>query len=61
MSVTPLDVLQKLGGWKSLAMVMRYSHLSPDYIAGFAENSARSAQNTAQQIYNVISMKEKTR
>ncbi len=54
MSGTPLEVLKDLGGWHSMDMVMRYSHLAPGYIAGFAENSVRlgvaTAQNPAQQI-----------
>ena len=41
-----------------LAMVMRYSHLAPDYIAGFAENSARSGacgvQNGVQPILKIV-------
>ncbi len=57
MAGTPLDVLQKLGGWKSLDMVMKYSHLAPDYIASFAENSARSAQKPAQSLCNVVDLK----
>jgi hypothetical protein len=41
MAREPLEVLQKLGGWKSLEMMQRYAHqLAPDYIAGYAENSA---------------------
>ena len=35
---TPLDVLQKLGGWSSYSMVLRYGHHSPGYLAGFADN-----------------------
>ena len=38
MSGTPMEVLMKLGGWKSLDMVMRYAHLSSSYVAQFAEN-----------------------
>jgi len=34
--------LQTLGGWRSLDMVQRYAHLAPDFIASYAENSARS-------------------
>lgn len=41
MSGTPLEVLQKLGGWRSLAMVQRYAHLAPGHVAGFAGNAAR--------------------
>lgn len=39
MAGTPLEVLQKLGGWSSLVMVMRYAHLAPDHLAGFANNA----------------------
>ena len=38
MAGTPLEVLQKLGGWAKLEMVMRYAHLAPSFIAGFANN-----------------------
>lgn len=34
---TPAEVLMKLGGWKTLAMVMRYSHLSPGHLAAYAD------------------------
>ena len=37
---TPLEVLQRLGGWASLDMVMRYAHLAPDYVAQYAGNAA---------------------
>lgn len=30
---TPPEVLQKVGGWSTLAMVMRYAHLAPSYTA----------------------------
>lgn len=36
---TPLGVLQKLGGWADLRMVMRYAHHSPGHLAQFANNS----------------------
>jgi integrase len=39
MNGTPLEVLQKLGGWNSLAMVLRYAHLAPEYLATWAGNS----------------------
>lgn len=39
MNGTPLEVLQKLGGWKTLQMVMRYAHLAPEHLAKFAGNS----------------------
>ncbi|MER2537942.1 MAG: site-specific integrase [Azonexus sp.] len=38
MAGTPLEVLQKLGGWAKLEMVMRYAHLAPSFIAGYANN-----------------------
>lgn len=34
---TPLEALKELGGWKSLAMVMRYAHLAPGHLAGYAD------------------------
>lgn len=37
---TPLDVLQRLGGWSSQEMVQRYAHLAPSYVAQFANNVA---------------------
>lgn len=36
---TPLDVLQKLGGWSDLRMVMKYAHHAPGHVAAFANNS----------------------
>lgn len=39
MAGTPLEVLQKLGGWEDLRMVMKYAHLAPEYLAGFAGNA----------------------
>ncbi|HEY4372382.1 MAG TPA: tyrosine-type recombinase/integrase, partial [Burkholderiales bacterium] len=36
MSGTPTDVLQQLGGWKTQAMVERYAHQHPGYLAQFA-------------------------
>jgi hypothetical protein len=42
MAGTPLEVLQRLGGWASLAMVLRYAHLSPGYTAGYAERLSHS-------------------
>lgn len=38
MAGTPLEVLQRLGGWKKLDMVMRYAHLAPSFVAGYAGN-----------------------
>lgn len=35
---TPLEVLQKLGGWSDLRMVMLYSHHTPGHLASFADN-----------------------
>lgn len=42
MNGTPLEVLQKLGGWKTLQMVLRYAHLAPEHLAGYANNSRRN-------------------
>ncbi len=38
---TPLDVLQKLGGWSDLRMVMNYAHHSPGHLARFANNTKK--------------------
>lgn len=35
---TPLHAIQELGGWKSLAMVQRYAHLSTEHLRAFAEH-----------------------
>jgi integrase len=40
---TPLEVLQKLGGWKTLAMVLRYAHLSSSHIDKFSENVCKES------------------
>lgn len=39
MAGTPLDVLQRLGGWETRDMVQRYAHLAPSYVAKFAGNA----------------------
>ncbi|MDJ0657468.1 MAG: site-specific integrase [Xanthomonadales bacterium] len=38
MAGTPLEVLQRLGGWSSLDMVLRYAHLAPGHVAAYAAN-----------------------
>lgn len=38
---TPLDVLQKLGGWEDPRMVQNYAHHSPGFLAGFADNTTK--------------------
>lgn len=38
---TPLPVMQQLGGWKTLEMVMRYAHLGASHLAEFADNLPR--------------------
>lgn len=43
---TDLRALMELGGWSSLAMVMRYAHLAPSHVARFAGN-AGLARNRA--------------
>lgn len=35
---TPMHVLKELGGWKTMSMVLRYSHLAPEHLAAFAGN-----------------------
>lgn len=38
---TPLEVLQKLGGWSDLRMVMNYAHHSPGHLASYASNTRK--------------------
>jgi integrase len=38
---TPLDVLQKLGGWSDLRMVMNYAHHSAGHLQQFADNATK--------------------
>ena len=47
MSGTPLEVLQKLGGWSDMRMLMKYAHLAPEYIAGYANNAKPWSQKAA--------------
>lgn len=37
MSGTPLEALQKLGGWRSIASVQRYAHFAPGFVGQFAD------------------------
>lgn len=39
MQGTPLEVLQKLGGWRDLRMVQRYAHLADSYVDQYAGNA----------------------
>lgn len=45
MNGTPLDMLQRLGGWATRSMVERYVHLTPGYAAQFAENAKPIGHN----------------
>lgn len=45
MAGTPLEVLQKLGGWSDIRMVLRYAHLAPEHLAGFANNYATGSRH----------------
>jgi len=45
MAGTPLPVLQQLGAWQSMDMVMRYAHLAPGYVANYAGNAALDTSN----------------
>ncbi len=40
MNGTPIEVLQKLGGWSDIRMVLRYAHLAPEHLAQYAGNTA---------------------
>lgn len=45
MAGTPLEVLQRLGGWHSIDMVLRYAHLAPGYVAPYAERIVFGAED----------------
>ena len=34
---TPLPVLQELGGWQVLEMVLKYAHLASDHLAPYVD------------------------
>jgi integrase len=36
---TPLKVLKELGAWASMEMVERYTHLDPEHVRSYADNS----------------------
>jgi len=42
---TPIEVLQKLGGWSDLRMVMNYAHHAPSHLASFADNSRKKHED----------------
>jgi site-specific recombinase XerD len=42
MAGVDLRTVQELGGWKSLKMVQRYSHLAPDHLRGAVERLTSS-------------------
>ena len=39
MAGTPVEVLQKLGGWADIRMVLKYTHMDPGYLAQWANNA----------------------
>lgn len=54
MAGTPLEVLMKLGGWSSMAMVLRYAHFAPGYLAEYAYNiqSKRESPNERESVHS---------
>jgi integrase len=46
---TPLEVIQKLGGWDDLRMVMNYAAHSPGFLAQYASNVALPKQAAAKR------------
>lgn len=40
---TPVEVLQKLGGWADMRMVMNYAHHTTGYLAGYADNTRKKS------------------
>jgi integrase len=47
MASLDLYTVQRAGGWKTQAMVQRYSHLSPDHIKAAVERLARGNSGAA--------------
>lgn len=45
MAGVPLEVVQQLGGWTSIRMVLNYAHLAPDHLASFAGKGVENWQN----------------
>lgn len=43
---TPLEVLQRLGGWKDLRMVLKYAHLAESFVDAYAENAQPYSHNS---------------
>jgi integrase len=43
---TPLEVLQRLGGWRDLRMVMRYAHLAESFVDRYADNAQPYSHNS---------------
>lgn len=41
MEGTPIPALKELGGWQTLSMVQRYTHLAPDHLRQYAGNAGR--------------------
>lgn len=44
MSGTPIPALKELGGWQTLAMVSRYTHLAPEHLRQYAGNAGAYAR-----------------
>ena len=48
-----LRTVQELGGWKTLSMVQRYAHLSPDHLAAAVEKIVAVPAVVASEAVNV--------
>jgi integrase len=55
---TPLRALQEMGGWASLAMPVRYSHLEPGHLAQYAETSALGAAPSTESDTDITGIKK---
>lgn len=54
MNGTPLEVLQKLGGWATLDMVLKYAHLAPSHLAQFADNHVTNHVTKGQRLHSSV-------
>jgi len=52
MAGVDLPTVQKLGGWKTLDMVLRYAHLSPNHLDAAVEKIAKKFTSEFTQAKN---------
>jgi hypothetical protein len=53
MAGVDLRSVQELGGWRTLAMVQRYSHLSPDHLRAAVDRLVRYEGNRGSELFKL--------